>query len=111
MVLLHSSSKSWNFLNAGNGKVVFCYVTWKAPKGWAWLLEDPILWLEGWNFQSHLPELHPTSWERRGARDGIQLPMVSNLIGHAYDVLGGSAVKNPPVTWEMQVQSRDQGDP
>ena len=46
MVLLHSSPKSWNLLNAVNGKVVFCdacEVTWKAPKGWAWLLEETTL--------------------------------------------------------------------
>ena len=78
----------------------------KHLKDGAWLLEEPTLRLEAWNFQSHL-----TSWEKRGVTDGIQSLRVNNLIGHAYDFLGGSAVKNPPVLQETQVQSLDQEDP
>ena len=43
-----------------------------------WLVGEPALWLEGWNFQSHTPTL----WlpERR---DCIQWPVADDLIHHA----------------------------
>lgn len=30
---------------------------WESTYGWGWLLGESTMWLEGWNLQSHLPDL------------------------------------------------------
>lgn len=54
----------------------------EAPKDLGWLPEEPITWLEGWNF--YLPSAPislpppPTFWEGRGDEDGFDSPMAND---------------------------------
>lgn len=50
---------------------------WTTPKGGGWLSEGPVMWLEGWNIQSHPSNL----WGRkRGWR--LNQPMSNDLVSH-----------------------------
>ena len=60
--MAHSSLKSWNFLNAGRGKVVFCYVhevTWKALKGWGLVARGANIAIRGLELSVPPPQTPP----------------------------------------------------
>lgn len=66
-------------------KGIFCYVNevtlGTAPKDGGWLLGDPTVWLEGWNFQFHpTPNLQTP---RDGGEGLHRWAMASDLINHA----------------------------
>ena len=68
--MAHSSLKSWNFLNAGSGKVVFCYVhevTWKALKGWGLVARGANIAIRGLELSVPPPQTPPHL--RREERD------------------------------------------